>query len=136
MLLVQEWEFLLLARPYLYCCVSLASSFSDLRKSEEGEKEEIQNASIMVFDARLRNPSRFLLAGPSECGKTTWVQNLLRQADVLFEDPRCKQNIIYYYSIAQPSFEAFRKENIVTSWVNKVFIRLVFFLQAVSILFI
>ena len=29
------------------------------------------------------------------------------------------QNVIYYYSIWQPAFDIFSRENIVTQWVNE-----------------
>lgn len=46
--------------------------------------------------------------------------NLIRNADKLFEDPRCKQNVIFYHSIWQPAFDEFDKEGFVRSWVNKM----------------
>jgi GTPase SAR1 family protein len=72
------------------------------------------------FHGKLRHPSTWLLAGPSNCGKTTFTMNLLRQAHELFEDPRCKQNIIFYYSIWQSGFDSFDRESIVRSWVGKM----------------
>jgi hypothetical protein len=73
-----------------------------------------------MFDTRFKNPSAFLLGGVSQSGKTTFAFNILRNIKVLFEDPRCRQNIIYYYNQWQTSFDAFRKENIVKSWVDKL----------------
>lgn len=37
----------------------------------------------------------------------------------MFEDPRCIQNVVYYYRVDQPAFEHFRKENLVHHWVNQ-----------------
>jgi hypothetical protein len=71
-----------------------------------------------MFDVRFKTPTTILLAGATKCGKTTFALNLLRNIDDLFLQPRCKQNIIYYYKKWQDSFAAFRKENIVTHWVN------------------
>jgi hypothetical protein len=73
-----------------------------------------------MFDTRFRNPSSFIVAGVSRSGKTTWVLNLLRNIDVLFVDPRCKQNIHFFYNEWQPSYESFVNEKIVSSWVNKM----------------
>lgn len=70
------------------------------------------------YDVRFRHPATFLLAGASQSGKTHFAFNLLRKADVLFNDPRCTQNIIYYYKQWQDSFEMFENENIVTKWIN------------------
>jgi hypothetical protein len=73
-----------------------------------------------MFDMRFKNPSSFILAGPTQCGKTTFVFNMLRYADLIFEDGRCKQNVVYYYNIWQNQFDEFSKENIVTEFVNKL----------------
>ena len=72
------------------------------------------------YDARFKNPSSIVCAGGSSCGKTTLVLSILRDAHVLFEDPRCSQNIIYYYREYQPKFDEFKKENIVREWVPKL----------------
>jgi hypothetical protein len=73
-----------------------------------------------MHDLRFKNPSSFLLAGGSQSGKTTLTMNILRNIDRLFEDPRCKQNIIFYYHQWQHSYESFKKENIVKEWINKL----------------
>lgn len=73
-----------------------------------------------MYDLRFRNPSTFILAGASQSGKTTFVLNLLRNVETLFEEPRCVNNIIYFYNQWQPSFEMFQKENIVCDWVSKL----------------
>lgn len=73
-----------------------------------------------MFDTRFRNPSSFLLGGVSRSGKTTFTFNILRNIKTLFEDPRCRQNVIYYYNQWQPAYEAFEKEKIVAKWINKV----------------
>ncbi len=70
------------------------------------------------YDLRFKNPSSFVLGGVSQSGKTTFTLNLLRNIEHLFEDPRCKQNIIYYYKQWQNSYESFKKENIVKEWLN------------------
>jgi len=72
------------------------------------------------FDARFRNPSSFLLGGVSQSGKTTFAFNLLRSIDKLFQDPRCAQNVIYYYNVWQSSFDKARKENLVKEWFNRL----------------
>ena len=73
-----------------------------------------------MYDLRFKNPSTFTLAGPSQCGKTTFIMNVLRNQDLLFEDPRCKQNVIYFYNQWQKSFDVLSKENVVTEWANKL----------------
>lgn len=71
-----------------------------------------------TFNLLFRNPSKWLILGPSQAGKTSFVLNLLRYIHVLFEDPRCAQNVVYYYNHDQPALKQFRKENIVTEWRN------------------
>jgi hypothetical protein len=73
-----------------------------------------------MCDVRFKNPSSFLLAGVSQSGKTTLTLNILRSIDDLFENPKCKQNIIFFYHQWQNSYETFRKENIVKEWINKL----------------
>jgi hypothetical protein len=49
-------------------------------------------------------------------GKTCFVLNFLRSAHQLFEDPRCLQNVIYFYNNEQDAYDDFREENIVHEW--------------------
>jgi hypothetical protein len=72
------------------------------------------------YDLRFRNPSSFLLGGVSQSGKTSFTLNMLRNIDYLFQDPRCKQNIIYFYNQWQHLYENFKRENIVKEWINKL----------------
>lgn len=71
-----------------------------------------------MFDTRFKNPCSFLLAGPSQAGKTTFTLNVLRDIDNLFVDPRCKQNIIFFYNKWQDAYDSFKTENIVKEWIN------------------
>ena len=73
-----------------------------------------------MYDLRFHNPSTFILAGPSQCGKTTFTFNLLRNVAYLFQDSRCGQNVIYYYNQWQNGFNVFAKEKVVTEWINKL----------------
>ena len=72
------------------------------------------------MDLRLQTPFNAILAGPTQSGKTTFVLNLLRNIDHLFDKPECQKNIIYYYKEFQPSLESFKDENIVHQWVNQM----------------
>jgi hypothetical protein len=38
----------------------------------------------------------------------------------MFQDPRCRHNIIYFYNQWQSSYDSFKKENIVKEWINKL----------------
>lgn len=73
---------------------------------------------IKMFDLRFKNPCSFIVAGVSQSGKTTFTLNLLRNIDTMFADPRCKQNVIYYYKKGQDVFNMFEKEKIVKKWVD------------------
>ena len=73
-----------------------------------------------MFDLRFYTPSTFILAGASQSGKTTFVLNLLRQIDSYFANPKCKQNVIYYFKEWQEALELFQNEDIVTQWINEL----------------
>ena len=53
--------------------------------------------------SQFKCPSNIIIAGPSQCGKTTFTRQLLQQADYLFERPIRK--IIYCYGQWQESFK-------------------------------
>jgi hypothetical protein len=72
------------------------------------------------MDLRFKNPSSFMLGGVSHSGKTTFVFNLLKNTDVLFQNPKCKQNIIFFYNQWQDAYELFKPTNIVKEWINKL----------------
>jgi hypothetical protein len=72
------------------------------------------------MDVRFKNPSSFLLGGGSQSGKTTFVLNVLSNIDTLFINPKCKQNVIYFYKQWQQAYELFSSKNIVKEWVNKL----------------
>lgn len=71
-----------------------------------------------TFNLLFRNPSKFIIAGPSQAGKTCFALQTLRWIPELFEDARCAQNVVYFYHQDQPAFRRFRKENIVHEWRN------------------
>ena len=95
-----------------------------MRSLEKGEQqvvgsEEVEEEGLTkCYDVRFQNPCSLLVSGGSQSGKTTHVMNLLRNAETVFRDPRCMQNVIYYYREWQPKFDTFKKENIVkpTYW--------------------
>ena len=39
----------------------------------------------MPFDVRLKTPFNMMLSGPTGAGKTTWVKNLLKVGDDIFD---------------------------------------------------
>ena len=51
-----------------------------------------------------------IVAGPSQCGKTTFTRQLLQHAKRLFDRaPRC---IVYCYGEAQPCFHTMQRQGI------------------------
>jgi hypothetical protein len=90
----------------------------------------IDQDDVGGVDPRFEHPGAHLVAGVSQCGKTTLVINLLRLKDWIFKkDDKCKhhancghliQNILWYYHQWQPSYESFKGENIVKEWIPKL----------------
>ena len=72
------------------------------------------------MDFRFKSPSSFLLGGSSQSGKTTFTFNVLKNIDVLFEKPECKQNVIFFYNMWQNSYDMFKSTNIVNQWINRL----------------
>ena len=54
--------------------------------------------------SQFKCPSSVMLAGPSQCGKTTFTRQLLQNADILFERPIRK--IVYCYGQLQECFNS------------------------------
>jgi hypothetical protein len=72
------------------------------------------------MDLRFKSPSSFLLGGVSQSGKTTFVLNVLKNIDVLFQNPQCKQNVIFYYNQWQDAYDIFKNTKIVKQWINRL----------------
>jgi len=78
---------------------------------EDGDSMEVD-----TVDIRLKTPFRAIIAGPSECGKTTFVFNILRDQYNLVDVPT--NNVIYFYNQWQSGFTMMHQENRVSEWVN------------------
>ena len=57
-----------------------------------------------MCDLRLETPSTFLISGPSQSGKTVFVSRMINDGPYLFKDPRCFQNVLFYYNHWQPLY--------------------------------
>lgn len=73
----------------------------------------------MTYDTRIKCPSTTTVSGPSNSGKTSLVFNILQNGDKILSDPRCLQNIIYYYKQWQKSYDEALKHVKIT-FVNQV----------------
>lgn len=71
-----------------------------------------------MYDMRFKVPSKFFIAGSSESGKTTFVFNVLKNGSELFNNPKCLQNVIFFYNEWQSKYE--ENDNLVTEWINQV----------------
>ena len=50
----------------------------------------------------LRHPFMMLLAGPTSCGKTTWMKHLLQQDETMIRPP--DEKILWFYKRWQPAY--------------------------------
>ena len=63
----------------------------------------------IVFDPRLQLPFSCQIVGPSDCGKTFFVKNVLENCqDVLSQVP---ENIVWIYTYFQPMYAELQKKN-------------------------
>lgn len=64
-------------------------------------------------------PSSFAVIGCTMAGKTTWVLNVLRNAQKLFRNPKCAQNVIYFYAMKQDKLDIALSEGLITELINE-----------------
>ena len=68
----------------------------------------LKNMTKKSYDPHLVWPYSLLLCGPTGCGKTTWIVELLRHHDELFT--HTPKKLIWIYGVEQPDlFETIRK---------------------------
>ena len=87
--------------------------------SSSKQEQEIFHVDLKTegYDLRFRHPSSFVIVGSTMSGKTTWVLNVLRNAKALFENPKCTQNVIYFYKIWQEKFDEADRDGLVTEFI-------------------
>ena len=59
--------------------------------------------SLVVMDPRWKHPFTCIVAGPTGCGKTTFVARLLRNASVMIDPP--PEQVTWYYGQWQSAYE-------------------------------
>ena len=72
-----------------------------------------------MFDLRVRTPSRILVVGPSQSGKTYRVFQFLKYRDSIFDKPECANpdRVYCFYKIWTDVFE--ENKDLVGHWINK-----------------
>jgi hypothetical protein len=60
----------------------------------------------------LETPFTCLVAGPTQCGKTSWVARLLKEKDYQFST--VPQNVVWYYGVWQNAYDELR--GLVNRW--------------------
>jgi hypothetical protein len=69
----------------------------------------IQNKIISVDEIKMKHPFTAILAGPTACGKTTFIQKLLKHVKEMVTP--LPERIVYCYSIWQDKFKEFLLDN-------------------------
>ena len=70
----------------------------------------------MPFDVRLKTPFNMMLSGPTGAGKTTWVKNLLKVGDDIFDVKPVK--VYLFYRVMQDMYVTMRDENLVQEFID------------------
>ena len=64
---------------------------------------------INASDLKLQHPFCMMVAGPTMCGKTRWVQNMIENNQDIIQP--CPTRIIWSYKCWQPAYESVAKQN-------------------------
>jgi len=70
-----------------------------------------------ICDVSFKVPFSAVLAGPSKCGKSHFILNLLKNADVMYDKGRPAYTLFYYASW-QPKYDEMKKLGLVDEWRN------------------
>ena len=93
-------------------CTYSTKRSTDLRRHEntkhkESELKEIYINStlppINIYDVRLKENFKVFISGPSRCGKTVFVSNLLERINEFAKVP--PTNVVYVYKVWQSKYD-------------------------------
>lgn len=71
------------------------------------------------YNLRFIKGSTHLCVGPSACGKTYRVADILRIKDDVIEDGEKIQNVVFCYSVWQNIYQELKESNVVSKFINK-----------------
>ena len=72
--------------------------------------------SNRIYDLRFRTPCCIILAGPTQCGKTTWTMKFLQGIKDMFTE--VPEYIAIFYHAMQPTYEEMNKKGLVNEMVK------------------
>ena len=78
-----------------------------LKGDPEGNASELQNATKEAETFHFRHPFTMIVAGPTSCGKTTWLTAFLQQAQTAIVPPPRK--IFWFYKSWQPLYSELKR---------------------------
>lgn len=72
-----------------------------------------------MYDVRFKKDFTYVVVGPSRCGKTVHVKNILENQNILFQSGKI-QNVHYFYREWQSLFDRMKDIGIVKQWHNNL----------------
>lgn len=75
-----------------------------------------KNKKLRLFNLRFRTPCCITLAGPTQCGKTTWTMKFLRGREKLFTE--VPEHTILFYHAPQPTYTKMLNEGLIDNLIQ------------------
>ena len=70
-----------------------------------------------MYDIRFKENFKIMVVGPSRCGKSTFICNMIQNLNRITKSNPTK--IIYIYKVWQPLFESMKYEGLVDLFLKK-----------------